>query len=184
MNARLVVCALLLAWPLQSLDDEVRDAVLAHRPSVLAPVVHVINDHGRAIIVPALGVAVFCGQAGRAFALESAVALAPVNLAAEALKWVVDRPRPDGSRDRKNSSFPSSHAANAFTLAAVIGRRWRRVAIPAWLLAVFVAYSRLYVDRHWFSDVLGGAALAVAGAWLAASLLTRWRSGKAAVKAS
>lgn len=174
--SRLIVFTLLLGWPLQALDDRVRDIVLASRPRALAGPARMINDRARIVLLPALGLAVLCGPAGRAFAFEAAATLLPVNGAVEGLKWIVDRPRPDGSRDRRNSSFPSSHAANAFAMAAVISRRWRRAAIAAWLLALFVAYSRLYVDRHWFSDVLGSLALAAGGAWLAPKLIARWRS--------
>jgi len=176
MSPRLVACALLLAWPLQPLDDAVRTAVLAHRPAALAGAVRAVNDHGRTVLLPALGVAFLCGAAARAVATETVVALAPVNLVVEGLKWTVNRTRPDGGHDRRNSSFPSSHAANAITVATVLGRRWRWAAIPAWLGALFVAYARMSADRHWFSDVLGSAAIAVGGALFAHWIMARWRS--------
>ena len=54
-------------------------------------------------------------------------------------------------------SLPSNHASNMFALGAVgwLGlRRWRW-ALP--LLAVGVAYSRVYVGAHYPGDVLVGA---------------------------
>lgn len=70
-------------------------------------------------------------------------------------------------------SFPSGHATvNAVIygfLAFLVTRRLR----PAWRLPVFVAalffaaliaFSRLYLGAHWFSDIVGSLAFAVA--WL------------------
>jgi undecaprenyl-diphosphatase len=69
-------------------------------------------------------------------------------------------------------SFPSNHAALAAFLAAVLGRaapRWRPLW---WALAIAVGLSRLYLDKHWATDVIGGLLLGfIVGeiAWLLAS---------------
>jgi len=157
-----------LAWPGQAIDDAARAWVQAHRTPWLEAPMRFASDRARVVMFAGGAVALIAGPPGRAFVLEAVVALLPVNVAVEGLKWSVDRTRPDGEHRRSNSSFPSSHAANAFTLAAVITRRWRRAAIPAWLAASFVAMSRIYLDRHWLSDVAFALALGVGGAWLAA----------------
>lgn len=59
----------------------------------------------------------------------------------------------------KSYSFPSSHAATSFAIASIIGHLYRRGAIPAFLLATLVAFSRIHVGVHYPSDVLGGAVL-------------------------
>ncbi|QNH63950.1 phosphatase PAP2 family protein [Hymenobacter sediminicola] len=73
--------------------------------------------------------------------------------------------------------FMSSHAANAFALtvfmALVLPRRFR---IAKWLLlawAVVVSYSRIYLAAHFPSDVLAGALLGSALAWICATLYKR-----------
>jgi undecaprenyl-diphosphatase len=142
------------------------------------------SDRSRVILFGGSACALLAGSAGRAFVLESVVALLPVNLAVEGLKWGVGRTRPDGDTNRRNSSFPSSHAANAFAVAMVITRRWRRAAIPAWLGALAVAASRVYLDRHWISDVAFALVLGVGGAWLAAWILARRRSSSTPSTAS
>jgi len=157
-----------LAWPGQAIDDAARAWVQAHRTPWLEAPMRFASDRARVVMFAGGAVALIAGPPGRAFVLEAVVALLPVNVAVEGLKWSVNRTRPDGEHRRSNSSFPSSHAANAFTLAAVITRRWRRAAIPAWLAASFVAMSRIYLDRHWLSDVAFALALGVGGAWLAA----------------
>ena len=74
-----------------------------------------------------------------------------------ALKHIVHRERPDGS---DNISFPSGHSSNAFTLATVVERHFGwKAGIPAYTFASAVAVSRLQRNKHWLSDVVGGAAL-------------------------
>ena len=169
-----------LAWPGQAIDDAARAWVQAHRTPWLEAPMRFASDRARVVMFAGGAVALIAGPPGRAFVLEAVVALLPVNVAVEGLKWSVDRTRPDGEHRRSNSSFPSSHAANAFTLAAVITRRWRRAAIPAWLAASFVAMSRIYLDRHWLSDVAFALALGVGGAWLAAWWMRSLRSRREA----
>lgn len=73
------------------------------------------------------------------------------------LKTVVVRERPDGSND---SSFPSGHASNAFTLATVAERHYGwRAGGPAYAIAAAVGVSRIMRDKHYLSDVIAGAAL-------------------------
>jgi undecaprenyl-diphosphatase len=84
-------------------------------------------------------------------------------------KWGVDRPRPN----LDPWGFPSAHVLSLVVLcgylayAAGIGgerrRRWRHVLCAACVGAVgTVAYSRLYLDAHWLSDVLGGLTMGFA----------------------
>lgn len=65
----------------------------------------------------------------------------------------------------RSFSLPSNHASNMFALAAVgwLGfRRWRWALV---LLAVGVAYSRVYLGVHYPADVLAGALWGVALGW-------------------
>jgi membrane-associated phospholipid phosphatase len=73
----------------------------------------------------------------------------------QGLKFAVRRQRPDGSDNR---SFPSGHAAITFATATVLQRRfgWVR-AMPAYLVASYVAAARVTEDKHFLSDVVGGA---------------------------
>lgn len=70
-------------------------------------------------------------------------------------------------------AFPSGHSASAFAAATVIAFSSRRLAVPAYVLAALVAWSRVYVGVHWPLDVIGGAALGVLVGTLVVKALPR-----------
>ena len=73
-----------------------------------------------------------------------------------------DRPtNPDGSREG-GFSFPSGHATVTFAAASVLQQHLGyKAGVPTYLLATYVAMSRLQDNRHYASDVMMGAALGV-----------------------
>ena len=184
MSARVLLAVALAALPLQAFDDAVRAEVQSERRPWLERTMHVASDDARPALIAGVAIAALAGGAGRAFAIEAAVALVPVNLAVEASKYLTNRARPDGTHHRNNAAFPSSHAANAFAVAIVVARRWRRWTAPALLLALLVAYSRMYLDRHWFTDVAAGALAGAGLAWWAVGAWRSWRAARTAVTAA
>ncbi|MEO7868704.1 MAG: phosphatase PAP2 family protein [Candidatus Eisenbacteria bacterium] len=170
-----------LSWPLQPLDDSARAWVLSQRRPELDTPMRLISDGSRPFLYALAALGLVSGATGRTVVFETLVALVPVNLLVESLKWTVGRSRPDGDSRRRNSAFPSSHAANAFAVATVIARRWRRWLIPAGFSAATLAFSRMYLDRHWLSDVTGSLLVGVAGALLGAWIVRRWRDARDAV---
>ena len=60
-----------------------------------------------------------------------------------------------------SGAFPSGHAATAFACATVIAWAAPRLAVPAFVVAAAISWSRVYVGVHWPLDLLGGAALGV-----------------------
>jgi membrane-associated phospholipid phosphatase len=98
-------------------------------------------------------------------------------LLTETIKQLIDRVRPDLNpiAATLGPSFPSGHSstAAAFWAAAALvvsrwcGRRGRAVLVGLAVgIAVGVAASRVLLDVHWLTDVIGG--LALGWAWFAA----------------
>ena len=78
------------------------------------------------------------------------------------LKAIIDHQGPNG----QSHAFPSGHSALAFSGAAFLQRRYGwRPALPAWLAALFVGYSRIQSDNHDLADVAAGAGISIASAW-------------------
>jgi hypothetical protein len=74
-----------------------------------------------------------------------------------ALKGIFNRERPDGE---DHLSFPSWHASSTFGNATVLAEYYGwKAAIPAYLVAVFVGWSRIEDNKHFVSDVVAGAAI-------------------------
>jgi len=86
------------------------------------------------------------------------------------LKLLVNRDRPDEETNRLDSSFPSGHTAFAFTQAVVYSHYNPKLKIPMFIYAAVVGFSRVYLGKHYPSDVLGGAAVGIAVGFLAVRL--------------
>lgn len=92
--------------------------------------------------------------------LGGATALA----ATYALKYAVGKERPDRSNLR---SFPSAHSAVSFQSAAFLQRRYGwKAGIPAYLLSVYVGWSRAYAKKHDIWDVAAGMALGIGSSYI------------------
>jgi membrane-associated phospholipid phosphatase len=79
------------------------------------------------------------------------------NLVIRPIKVLADRERPNG---RNSRSFPSLHTNHAFMWATVIASNYDfKVAVPAYLAASYVGFSRLAENEHHLTDVVAGATL-------------------------
>jgi len=79
-------------------------------------------------------------------------------------------------------SFPSGHTIASFEAATVLLKNSRKMGIPAMILAVLIAFSRLYLYVHYPTDVIAsiilGMLFAFIGDALAGLIAPKLRFGK------
>lgn len=93
--------------------------------------------------------------------IETAGATAAATLI---LKYAVSERRPDGS---DMHSFPSAHSAVSFATAAFLQRRYGwAFGAPAYALAAYVGWGRVYSGKHHWWDVVAGGAIGAASAYI------------------
>jgi membrane-associated phospholipid phosphatase len=108
-----------------------------------------------------------------------------------AFKYTVGRERPSETADphrfrpfadqNRWQSFPSGHTVVAFSLASAVSEEARTpwVTVLAYGGAAAVAWSRVYEDKHWASDVTAGALIGIVAGRGTVRLLHRGGDGEA-----
>ena len=80
------------------------------------------------------------------------------------LKYSIKEWRPDHSN---HHSFPSGHTAVSFATAAYLQRRYGWMyGAPAYALSCYVGWGRVYAKKHYWYDVLAGAAIGAGSAYI------------------
>jgi membrane-associated phospholipid phosphatase len=82
----------------------------------------------------------------------------------EAAKFAIRRDRPiqPGGKQASGYSMPSGHAALTFTAATILQQHLGyKAGVPTYLIASYVAMSRLHDNNHYASDVIAGAATGI-----------------------
>lgn len=181
--------------PLVRADTAIFQALQDLRTPPGDAVMLVFTELGDTIVVVAMTAAVFLWlawqRAGR-MAAYWLVAIAGASTINTAIKVALYRPRPTELFYTGWSafSFPSGHSTVNLVLygflAFLIGRglraAWRiPVMLVALCFALLIAFSRLYLGAHWFSDVIGG--LAFGTTWIAILAAFYLRKNRPAVGA-
>lgn len=100
-----------------------------------------------------------------------------------ALKPLIARPRPFVVNEaviplitdvNPLRSFPSGHSGGSFAAMLAL-YKWvpKKIGIPAVILAVLVAFSRLYMGVHYPTDILAGLAVGIVSSILANLIVRR-----------
>ena len=98
-----------------------------------------------------------------------------LDISNEGAKALVGRPRPNPLEPGEAGSFPSGHTVHSIIYLGVVWslvaprlpRRRRRQALAALFVAgvLLTGLSRIYLGRHWPSDVLGGMLVGSVALW-------------------
>ena len=166
-----VILAALVRWHyVDGADHLARSIVVQPGPSLLRSSMQVASFWGGQagqIGVIAVACAVFWPRRRR-WAFSLPLIMAGTGLLQLVAKWGMNRARPN----LDPWGFPSAHVLSLVVLfgciAYVVGtsrlhRRCRWLAVGGCALIVCtVAYSRMYLDAHWLSDVLGGFSIGLA----------------------
>ena len=102
-----------------------------------------------------IGIALIQLQFDQSNGLAHARALMLTSLSTSTLKIVIRRERPN--HDNK-LSYPSGHTSSTFATATSLAYAYGAIAgVPAFAAAAMAGLSRIKDERHWASDVVGGA---------------------------
>jgi membrane-associated phospholipid phosphatase len=110
------------------------------------------------------------GRRGLRAAASGLVAVGATSAIVNGLvKPIAGRRRPDPAaqnvpvarlaRMPRHPSFPSGHTASAFAFASGVGHVLPREALPLYVLASLVAYSRVHTGVHFPADVVAGSVI-------------------------
>lgn len=95
---------------------------------------------------------------------QAALSIGVASGVSQGLKSVVHERRPDNS---DNNSFPSGHAALSFAAATTLHRRYGwEIGFPAYAVATLTGVARERANKHFWYDVVAGAALGSSSGWL------------------
>jgi len=112
---------------------------------------------------------VFAGYMARRGSGSAAITIASASVLSYALSVSFDhvlqhRAPPPGRKSPTTPSFPSGHTMHLTTLASTVAYvatregavDWRLAAAPGLLAGPLAGVDRLYLDRHWLTDVAAG----------------------------
>lgn len=158
-------------------------SIAAHSNPTLTSIAQIVSDAGSFALLAPLSIAFLLLRRWKRPADDLALVVIAAGCAAlpSIIKLIVARPRPEfgNATHLLTLSFPSEHTTQAagiyLTIAILLSqglkRGWRELVIVlAVLLALGVAWSRVYLGVHYPTDVAAGLLLG----WSWALLIFHW----------
>lgn len=154
-------------------------SIQSHFLTAIMTTVTTLGDEGIIFIV--LGLVLLCTKKYRKAGLSVLIALVvmlvlnnlvlkelmarprPFNLDPEAYAWWHEVYKyPNFNIHQPSSySFPSGHTSSAFAAAIAVLFYDRKLGIPTTIFAAIMGFSRIYVEVHYCTDVIGGAIVGI-----------------------
>ena len=174
------------AWA-PGFDLQTMQAIAGHRDATLTTIAGIVTDAGSFALLAPLSIAFLLLRRWKRPADDIALVVIAAGSAAlpSVVKLIVARPRPtiEHLSHLTSLSFPSEHTTQAaaiyLTIAIMLSkglnRGWRQLVIAlAALIALAVAWSRVYLGLHYPTDVAAGLLLG----WSWALLVFHWARPK------
>ncbi len=135
--------------------------------TLISEAVAVLFDTMVTLPLSALIAAILYLRHHRGHAVLLLAAMAGITLLVEAAKTLIQSPRPmNGIVPETGYSFPSGHVTSTvvllglltyYTWLSVKNRRLKVLTAMLYVaLEALIGFSRVYLNVHWFSDILGG----------------------------
>jgi membrane-associated phospholipid phosphatase len=158
-------------------DEGIRDSVMGHRTKGTKDFYDFVTRFGEGpylggFVAGLFAVGQFSGNDGlRRTAWLGVESYLAASVFSTALKFAVGRDRPEVDKGNQSfhpfatrssqTSMPSGHATSVWSVATVIADRTDNGFVDAacYGVAFLTSLSRIYVDKHWASDVLIGSAI-------------------------
>ncbi len=154
-------------------------SIQSHFLTAIMTTVTTLGDEGIIFIV--LGLVLLCTKKYRKAGVSILVALVVMLLLNNiVLKELIARPRPFNLdpetydwwyevykypyfniHQPSSYSFPSGHTSSAFAAAIALLCHDRKLGIPTTIFAAIMGFSRIYVEVHYCTDVIGGAIVGI-----------------------
>lgn len=164
-------------------DNAVRDWFVAHQNPVLYKIAFVLTWLGSPVVMVLIAIVAgiyFYRRHGRSKAGVVVAAPAIGGLISGLVKVIYGRARPAGGAllNERTYSFPSGHATTSaavmVTLCYVLAREriisWPAAIVIGGIVPLIVGLTRLYLDVHWTTDVVGGWTVGLFVAAMSAAL--------------
>jgi membrane-associated phospholipid phosphatase len=166
---------------LMALDEPLQRHAQSHRTDTKDDIASIFTQEGEApyyagISLGVLGVGLLSGNAEiRRAGMRMVASLAVSFTAAEGLKFVIGRARPDSGLGAfhfdpfsGSASFPSGHVTAAFAIATSLSDDIKKplVSVLLYTAATGTAFARINDNRHWLSDTAMGMELGIFSAKL------------------
>lgn len=150
---------------LASVDRTMREGTMNGRPGALVAVFDAISWIGRtdrlAVVGGIVGLLLFPRR--WSWPILLALCVIATNNTVDWLKDSFEVARPIGGTTASSHSFPSGHASGSMAVVVFLSyvaiRHYRHPWLfvsGAAIVGMLVGISRIYLDKHWTSDVMGG----------------------------
>ena len=169
-------------------DTAVRSWFIAHRTQSVYNIAYVLTWLGSPVVMVLIAIVAglwFYRRHGRSKAGVVVAAPAIGGLISGVVKLAYGRERPAGGAllNMRTYSFPSGHAATSAAVMVTLCYVLARERIISWPVAILlggsaplvIGLTRLYLDVHWTTDVIGGWTVGLFVASLSAALYEHLR---------